>query len=474
MDQLDDAAAVLEDPALDADAEVALWRAALAAAREDWPRGARELERARTILAHYPPALQLRLGLPAAQAASEAGNHELAAHVLTALSKLELTPGQRARLAFYDGLALARRGARERADEIWRGLEGGADHDSRIKAAYARVQLLLDGGRLGAEEAVASLAPARALWRGHPWEARMLQGLAELYRQSGDRVAAIRVWHDLLTGFPGLPAAGGIDRALRATFEEALLQDETVGAVRAYALYRDFPELVAAGAAGDRVRRRLAARLADLDLLEPAAGLLGELVEERLSGAAKAAAGVELAALWLRAPDPPAALAALDRSHVRARLPAELERRRRVVRARALAAAQRPAEALALLDGHASSSERQLEAEILWQIRDWPRLAATLEALLGRREGPDAALSDADQDLVLRLAIAYGQQADGAALERLRARFGTALSGQPGERAFLMATMTPGRPLAPEAILAVAAEHLDRVRAYLAAEPAAP
>ena len=241
MGALDDAAAVLEDPALDADVEVALWRAALAAAREDWPRGARELDRAKVMLTHYPAALQLRLGLPAAQAAIEAGNHDLAAPVLSALAKLELTPGERARVAFYDGLALARQGALERAEEIWRGLEGSVDHDSRIKAAYARVQLLLDAGRLGPDEAAARLSPARALWRGHPWEARMLAGLAELYRQSGDRAAAIRTWHDLLTEFPAWPDAAGIDRAMRAAFEEALLQGEATGVMRAYALYRDFP-----------------------------------------------------------------------------------------------------------------------------------------------------------------------------------------------------------------------------------------
>jgi len=299
----------------------------------------------------------------------------------------------------------------------------------------------------------------------------MLRGLAELHLQSGDRAGAIRVWHDLLTAFPALPDGGRIDRRLRAAFEEALLQDQTVGAVRAYALYRDLPELVPAGAAGDRMRRRLATRLAELDLLAPAAALLGSLVDGS-GGAARAEAGAELATLWLRAPDPEAALAALDRSHVAAGLSGELERRRRMLRARALAAARRPAEALALLDGHTSSSERELQAEILWQIRDWPRLAATVEALLDGRADPT--LSEQDQDLVLRLAIAYGQQADGAALERLRARFGAAMRDQPAEPAFLMATMTPGRPLAPEAILAVAAEHLDRVRTYLAAEPAAP
>ena len=48
------------------------------------------------------------------------------------------------------------------------------------------------------------------------------------------------------------------------------------------------------------------------------------------------------------------------------------------------------------------------------------------------------------------------------------------MSGLAGEPAFLMATMTPGRPVAPEAVIAVAAEHLRRIDDYLAAEPAAP
>jgi hypothetical protein len=155
-------------------------------------------------------------------------------------------------------------------------------------------------------------------------------------------------------------------------------------------------------------------------------------------------------------------------------LPAELDRRRRVLRAQALAAAERPAEALALLDGHASSGEQALKAEILWQSRDWPRLAATVEALLDGRAAPAAALSERDQDLVLRLAVAHRQLGNEAALARVRVRFGAAMSGQAAEPAFLMATMTPGRPVAPEAVLAVASQHLGRVRDYLAAPIGTP
>ena len=81
-DRLEDAAAALEAPALDADPESRCGgRRSLRRVRTG--RRARASSPGReTVLAGYPPALQVRLGLPAAQAASEAGDHELAGEVL--------------------------------------------------------------------------------------------------------------------------------------------------------------------------------------------------------------------------------------------------------------------------------------------------------------------------------------------------------------------------------------------------------
>ena len=107
-------------------------------------------------------------------------------------------------------------------------------------------------------------------------------------------------------------------------------------------------------------------------------------------------------------------------------------------------------------------------------MRDWRQLAAALEGLLGRRTDVAAALSAEDQELVLRLAVAYAQQTTTTRLGRLRARFGPAMRGEAGEPAFLMATMAPGRAATPEGALAVAAEHLARVQSYLDAAPAEP
>ena len=158
MDRLDEAAVGLEVPGLNADPEVALWRAILAGARADWPRAAQELDRSDRTLDGYPAPLQLRLGLPAARIAIEAGDQAATGRLLGLLQALELGPIERARVAFVDGLAQARRDAFDDAERIWGGLEQSQDRPTRIEAGYARVQLLLDAGRLSRPR----------LWPGSP------------------------------------------------------------------------------------------------------------------------------------------------------------------------------------------------------------------------------------------------------------------------------------------------------------------
>ena len=476
--RLDAAAAGLGVAALDDDPESALWRAAQAAARSDWAGAARQLARSGSTLNDYPPALQLRLGLPAARIAIEAGNHDLATLLLARLAALDLHPKERARVALMKARAYARRGELARADPIWRGLEQGPDREARVAAAYARTEALLEAGRLSPAQALARLTPARPLWRGHPMEFEMSDRLAETHLQGGDPAAAIRVWQELLRRFASAPGAARIATRMRDSFLDALLAEDgaRIGAVQAYALYQDFPELLRfEGELDDRVRHRLARELARLDLIEPAAGLLEELIDRRSDGPGKAEAGAELAELWLRAPDPAAALAALERSRIEDELSVALGERRELLRARALAAADQEDAALALLDGHSGRSGQRLRAELLWQKRDWPRLAECIEGLLARRDDPAAPLSDEDQDLLIRLALARARQGARADLAGLRARFGEAMRGQEREAAFLMATVAPleARPGAPEpqATLAAAAEQLARARGYLEAEP---
>jgi uncharacterized Zn finger protein len=191
-----------------------------------------------------------------------------------------------------------------------------------------------------------------------------------------------------------------------------------------------------------------------------------------LRGVARAATGADLAALWLREPAPEAALAALERTRVEATLPPALAERRRMLQADALAREGRSAAALALLEDLATNAADDLRVEILWREQDWPNLIAALEHALARRADAQSPLSDEEQVMVLKLALAHGRLGESAAVAQVQERFAAALRGQAIEPAFLMATTAPTTAAEPEAVLATAEQHLRRVRAYLDAEPA--
>jgi hypothetical protein len=208
---------------------------------------------------------------------------------------------------------------------------------------------------------------------------------------------------------------------------------------------------------------------AGLDLIRPASALLGSLLRGRLAGVDKAAAGADLAELWLREPDAEAALTALERSRIETPLPADLDQRRRILQAAALARLEQGAAALPLLDGLHTPAAVQLRVAILWQEQDWPHLVSAIEDALARRSDPESLLSEDEQAMVVQLALAHGRLGQSAALAELRTRFAAALHGQPLEPAFLMATVASGAEVEPEAILAEAGQHLERVRGYLEA-----
>jgi hypothetical protein len=219
---------------------------------------------------------------------------------------------------------------------------------------------------------------------------------------------------------------------------------------------------------GDGLRRDMAERLAALDLIRPAAASLEPLLS-RLGGVDRAAAGADLAELWLREPDPEAALAALERSRIETPLPAALDQRRRLLQAGALARLERRAPALSLLEGLSTPEADQVRVSLLWQEQDWPRLVFAIEGALARRGDPASPLTEDEQTMVVQLALAHGRLGESTALAQLRTRFAAALRGRPLEPAFLMATVASGAAAEPEAVLAEAEQHLQRVRGYIEA-----
>src|SRR3546814_7640904 len=119
---------------------------------------------------------------------------------------------------------------------------------------------------------------------------------------------------DARSVFPGGEHSAAIAErmttAFRALFADG--KEAELSPLKAMALYEEFRELTPAGSDGDAILRSLAGRLVALDLFEPAAAILDDLVRNRLTGPARGRTVADLALVHLLDGKPEQAVAVLD------------------------------------------------------------------------------------------------------------------------------------------------------------------
>ena len=206
--------------------------------------------------------------------------------------------------------------------------------------------------------------------------------------------------------------------------------------VTAIAVYEEFKELTPAGVKGDEMIRKLADRLAGVDLLEQAAEILEGQIRFRLQGALKAEVGARLAVLYLLARYSDRALAALDATNETGQ-PDELVTQRRHLRARALMGLERQDEALEILKKDKAPDADLLRAEIFWRAGDWANASQALRKIVrasgAKKEKP---LTVEQSQNVLNYAIALVLSGNERGLGRVRRDYGRALEATEFKDAF--------------------------------------
>jgi hypothetical protein len=180
-------------------------------------------------------------------------------------------------------------------------------------------------------------------------------------------------------------------------------------------------------------------KLAALDLPDRAEALVAKLLDATTDPSAKAVLGARLASLRLDESNATGALAALDQSMVED-VPDAVADQRAVLRARALVLVGQDDAALRLLAGRGSDDALALQSRLLEKARDWRDAEIVLAKLVQARVPATGALSDAQQDLVLRLASAAAQAGDAAMLRQLQDTSAPRLS--PGPRVALFQALT--------------------------------
>ncbi len=428
-------------PSLANNPEAALWRAAIAADKRDWPKAMEGFKATSAILSSYPDPMIGKLGLRAAEAALETRDSTNAKRLLDrVLERSGPEAEERPDMQYLRGLYYAQTGDTDRAREQLTLSYESLDRLYRAKAGLALTNLELAEGKMSPTAAAEQLAGLTFTWRGDDLEMQIRSRMGEVLIAGGKYPEGFNTMKETAALVADTPRAEAITKDMSRIFAD-LFKD---GAARlptleALKLYDQFRELTPVGEAGDEIIRQLAERLISIDLLNRAADLLQHQVEYRLSGLDKARMGTRLASIRLLDSKPEEALKALELSNVPG-IPADLMGERRLMQAKALAELNRGDDALRLLVDDDSTNANLLRVDIAWRGQKWDAAALALSKVIGPPPTPGTALNPEASQLVLNRAVALALAGDGTGLSLMRKEFEGAMKGGPNEDAFRVLT----------------------------------
>lgn len=401
------------------------------------------LRQAADVTRGWPQRLRLAVGRSAVEALARAGEGKAAAGIIEALDGPGLDDRDESVIAYLKGVAAEASQQYDEAIADYAQAEAGESRRERAYAARNRIELQLRLHKISAAEAIRQMQHLRFAWRGENFEYRLLKRLGEMLIADGQYGDGLRLLRSLVDNFPDNPDTPNVSRMMADAFARLYLDGaaDALAPVAAIGLYDEFQDLTPPGEKGDEMIRKLADRLAAVDLLDRAGDLLRHQVQFRLNGVDKARVGARLAFLDLSDRKPGEALQVLDGSEVQGE-PAGLYDQRRYLRVRALADLGRSAEALALIINDQADAANKLRAEIYWGMKKWPEAASALETVIGQPM-PGKPLDPVTARRVLDLATALTLAKDEHGLQRIRRTYGPQMAATDVHQAFDLLTSAP-------------------------------
>lgn len=414
------------------------WRAIVQAASGKGKTAAPTLKAKGDVFRSYPRALKMKLGQVIANAALAVADVQMASSYLEVLAEEKPQGIEIDQLALIEGKVHQLSGNFDQAVQAWEAVEKGTHRPSMAEAIVLRANLLLGQKKIQAQDAIAELEKLRYSWRGGEFEFELLHRLGRLYISIGDYRNGLRTLQEAVTYFREMPESARVTEEMVKAFDDLYLKDAADGMtpVRAIALFDEFKELAPSGEPGDEMIRKLADRLASVDLLDRAAILLEDQIQFRLKGVDRARVGTRLATVYLLNREPKEAQVALEKTRIDG-LPPELETQRRHLLARSLVDQGRVPDAEKILDRDESAEADQLRAEIYWGQQDWLNAAKSLQKVVTRvGAAPNKPLSEEQAQLVLNFAIAVTLSGNDRGVVKLRQDFGPAMAATSYKDAF--------------------------------------
>jgi hypothetical protein len=346
-----------------------------------------------------------------------------------------------------------------------------AQSSDRQASAEAR---LLEGllrhrrGELGQAELLRELETLSVTWRGDAIELRTLNKLAQIYAETARYADSLTAAKTATRLQPNSELSRQGQDAASALFADLYLgsKGDDMKAVDALAMFYEFRELTPIGRRGDEMIRRLADRLATVDLLDQAAELLQYQVDKRLEGAARAQVAARLAMVYLTNRKPDRAIAALRLTRI-ADLSGELRQQRLLLEARAQSDIGRHDLALDIISNITGRESIRLRSDIYWASREWREASEQIELYYADRWRDFRPLNGAEKSDVIRAVVGYALAGDAIGLARFREKYAPLMTGEADRLAFETASKPAAANSTEFALIAKMAASVDTLDGFI-------
>jgi hypothetical protein len=433
-------AKTLADARLSGSTEVELWRALLQVANDEaTAKDARSLADGLPLVLAYPTPLRDRLLPGTLETMALNGQGEAAQATLKTL------PDDR-NLTLARGMSLEMANKPEDALKAYDQVAARSDRLARYKALLRATELRLKSGEFDAKAGADVLDRALLGWRGAKQEFDLRLRLSDLRLQSGQWRQALTVLRDGREVFPAERAQ--LDQKMTKIFLTLLTNDAAhhLSPPDFVVLYDQNLDLVQDISWTEKAGTELVDRLVGLDLPGRAEPIMARLVAQSTDPVRRAVLGARLASLRLSINDPAGATDALAVTvpPPNAAVDPAMMQARQLLYARGASERGNKDAALSMLDSLDTADADAERAEIYAARKDWVRTVSALTAL-ERKTITSADLTDAQQAIVTRLAVAATLGADATTLARVADTYGAAMAKGSSAAFFRLMTSSPAQ-----------------------------
>lgn len=458
----------LANPVIGNSHDSQLWKALAFARQGKWADAREKFKNVEFAIASLPLDIQRIVTMDAMRASLEVKDYAGASKRRSELEVVGVPPEAAPGFAVLRGRLAEALGHDKDALDDYKLAVASSDRPAAAEAKQLEIALRQKRDEIGKEEALRELETLSMTWRGDAVEVKTLQMLSRMYAESGRYRDALTAARTATRLQPNAEASRQAQDLASELFTQLFLgpKGDELPPVEALGMFYEFRELTPIGRRGDELIRRLADRLASIDLLDQAAELLQYQVDHRLEGAARAQVAARLSMIYLANRKPDMAITSLRASRI-SDLSGELRQQRLLLEARAQSDVGRHDLALDIVSNVSGREVLRLRSDIFWAARRWRESAEQIELYYGERFRDFKPLNAVEKSDIIRAAVGYALADDSIGLSRFREKYAPLMSESADRLAFDIASKPAAASSAEFAEIAKLAASVDTLDGFL-------